>query len=952
MADTLYALDGYGLIYRSYFAFVRNPMRNPRGENASAVFGFVRTLVALFRDYSPRAFVIALDPMGPTFRHERFPDYKGTRDRTPDDLHAQIPVIEAIIDALGVPVIRVDRYEADDVLATLAMRCRAEGRGCRLITADKDLVQLVGDGVDVLRPGSSGIEAMGEADVVEKWGVRPDQILDYLSLVGDSSDNVPGVAGIGAKTAASLLGTFGTLDAIYDRLDEISSASQRTKLEAGREMAYLGRELITLRSDVPLPLELADLAITTPDYGRAAPLLLEQGMRRLLSDLGIVTDDVPSTGATAPTPARGDDAPPDASDGAPAGTPAPLSPLTPAPDRIFAVTTAEERARLSAAGTYTTVRDLDTLQRWVDAAAAAGRYAFDCETDSLDAVTARPVGFSLALEVGRACYIPLVGPDGPVLPEDGVREIIAPLLTDPTIEIVGQNLKYDWQVLAGWGIDIPKIHHDTMIAAWLIDTSEGSYGMDRLAKAYLGYTTTHFADLFPDATVRGGRIEGARFADVDLDRATHYAAEDADITLRLWVVLDRLLDLRGVRDLYTNVEMPLVRILAAIERAGIVLDGDALARYGEDLALEIAAVEAEIFDLVGHPFSIASTKQLQAVLFDERGLQPIKKTKTGYSTDNGVLQELAREDPLPSRILRYRQLTKLKSTYVDALPRMINAETGRVHTSFNQTGTATGRLSSTDPNLQNIPIRDEEGRRIRRAFVSAPGTRFVSADYAQVELVILAHLSGDAALREAFAAGEDVHRRTAALIFGVDPSEVTSDQRRAAKTINFGVMYGMSAFRLAGELGIPRREAEAFIEAYFATYSGIRRFIDDVVATAERDGEVRTLLGRPRPLPDITNRNRTVKAGAERVAVNTPIQGTGADIVKRAMIRVAERLTREAIDGRIILQVHDELILEVADGDVARARTCLLEEMGAAVELSIPLRVSVEDGARWGDLHG
>lgn len=988
MDDTLYVLDGYSVIYRSYFAFIRNPLRNPRGENSSAVFGFFRTLVSLFRDYDPNHFVVVMDSIAPTFRHERYPEYKATRDKTPDDLHAQIPIIEKILAALGVPIIRVERYEADDVMATLARRCRREERPCRVITGDKDLLQLVEEPIRILRPGKNGIDELNRDSVYRDWSVWPEQILDYLSLIGDTSDNVPGVKGIGAKTAAQLLNTFGTLQAIYDRLDEISSKSQRQKLEEGRENAWMSRDLITLADDAPLPDGSDRYTVEELDFAAAAPLFLAEGMRSLLTDVGLdpdeydtgdtergtegvsgpssdrygdkVTSGGESSGEakTAETPHRGTAGRsgrgtegrslPEGGDFTPGMAPAEATAL---------VTTPEEREALRRKGSYETVDTIDALDRWIRVARDAGVFAFDCETTALSPLDADPVGFSISTEIGTGCYIVLRGPEGVVLEEDAVRERLRPLLTDRSLKMVGQNLKYDWAVLARWGIEISNIAFDTMIAAWLIDTTASSYSMDRLAEGYLDYMTIHFADLFDEIADADGKRTTKRsasdrsFTEVSIDRATEYAAEDADVTFRLFTVLDRLLDRRDVRDLFDEVEVPLIPVLARMELEGIGLDVFALEEYSAYLSEQIETTTQEIYRTVGHEFNIGSTKQLQTVLFEERKLQPIKKTKTGYSTDNSVLQELAREDNLPEMILRYRMLTKLRSTYVDALPRLVHPQTGRIHTSFNQTGTATGRLSSTDPNLQNIPIRDEGGRRIRSAFIPREGSLFVSADYAQIELVILADLSGDEALRKAFQEGEDVHRRTAALIFGVATEEVSSEQRRIAKTINFGVMYGMSAFRLSNELSIPRKEAESFIQTYFGTYSGIRRFIDETVAQAERTGEVRTLLGRPRPLPDINNRNRTVKSGAERVAVNTPIQGTGADVVKRAMLKVSQRLEAERLRAKMILQVHDELILEAPEDEVETVKAILMEEMSTAVTLSVPLRVSVETGGRWGEMH-
>lgn len=927
MDAPLYLLDGYSLVYRSYFAFLRNPLRNPQGENSSAVFGFFRTLFALFRDQQPRYFAVTMDSKTPTFRHEKYPEYKANRQETPQDLRAQIPLIEEILAALGVPMIRVNGFEADDIMATYAVRCGEQGAQARLITGDKDLLQLVNHAVSILKPGKAGLETMDRAAVFEEWGVYPEQILDLLSLTGDSSDNVPGVKGIGQKTAAKLLGEFGTLDGIYANLERAGSASMQAKLRDGRESAYLSRDLITLATDVPLPLAPEELALPALNLSAAAPLLLAQGMRGLVQELGVETNGTLSasqgTFDLADTEADIDAGP--AHTGGHGSVPA------------------------AAPGTYVLVDTLDELDRWIESARAAGTVAFDSETDNIDPMLAHPIGFSLAYEEGRACYIPLVGPDGPVLPADAVRARLRRLLEDPSVRVVGQNIKYDLKVLTRWGVSVRNVAFDTMVAAWLVDTTRNTYNMDALAEHYLGYRTIHFAELFGESSA--SKVGDRTFAEVALDAATTYAAEDADITLRLYRLLDPLLDERGARTLFEELEMPLVPLLARIEAAGIGLDTDQLATYSVELERDLAAIEQQIYRQVGHEFNIASTKQLQEVLFVERRLQPIKKTKTGYSTDESVLQQLAREDEVPALVLRYRMLSKLRSTYVEALPRLVNPETGRLHTNLQQTGTATGRLSSTDPNLQNIPIREEEGRRIRSAFVPRAGWVFVSADYSQIELVVLAHLTGDPNLCAAFNAGEDVHRRTAALIFGVDAEAVTGDQRRIAKTINFGVMYGMSAFRLSNELGISRKQADEFIAAYFATYHGIQRFITETVREAERTGEVRTLLGRARRLPDITNRNQTVKAGAERVAVNTPIQGSAADIVKRAMLAVDARLRREALQAQLILQVHDELIVECPREEAARVKAILTEEMSNAVQLSVPLRVNVEVGEHWGALH-
>lgn len=940
MADSLYVLDGYSIIYRSYFAFIRNPLRNPRGQNASAVFGFTQTLINLFAQYRPRHFVIALDSIGPTFRHELYPEYKATRDATPDDLKAQFPIIEELITTLGVPAIRVNGFEADDIMAGLSRRANEAGMPCRVISGDKDLLQLVTGETRVLRPGSSGLEELTRDAVFAGWGVWPEQIGDYLALIGDSADNIPGVKGIGPKSAVKLLADFGSLDGIYQNLDAISAKGQRTKLADDEAAARLSRRLVALRDDVELPAGPDGYPVGALNLAAAAGILLEQGMHRLLQDAG-----VPLQTAKAALAQRGggvfserttEDAQP--------GVPKPGAPPAMLVAHLFSES---ECAEFAAQGSYELVDTLEHLDAWLERVRRAKVFAFDTETTSIDPMVAEPVGFSIATEIGSGCYVPLVGPDGPVIDAAGAKRRLVELLSDTGLRLIGQNIKYDAKVLARWGVEVRNVAFDTMVAAWLVDTGSGSYGMDGLAERYLGYRTVHYKDLLTGA----GLAADTSFAQVPLDVATRYAAEDADVTLRLFRVLDRILDLRGARELFETVEIPLIPLLIRMELAGIALDSGELARYSVELEDAIASTERRAHEAVGRAFNLGSPKQLQEILFTERKLQPLKKTKTGYSTDNSVLTQLAREDEVPRLILDYRGQSKLKSTYVDALPKLVNEHTGRIHTDFHINGTATGRISSSDPNLQNIPIKDEAGRRIRAAFVARDGWSFVSADYAQIELVVLAHLSGDVALREAFATGDDVHRRTAAQLFGLAPEQVDAEQRRVAKTINFGVMYGMSAFRLSNELGISRADASAFIEAYFGTYRGIQAFIRQAVTEAERTGEVRTLLGRPRPILDIDNKNKMVKAGAERIAVNTPIQGSAADIVKRAMLALDVALRARELRAYLLLQVHDELILECPDDELDEVTALVTEVMSTAVELDVPLRVSVETGRRWGDMH-
>lgn len=978
MKDALFLLDGYGLIFRSYFAFIRNPLRNPEGRNTSAIFGFFRSLFSILNEHSPGYFVVALDSTTPTHRHKAYADYKATRDRSPDELKEQIPIIEEILTVLGVPTLRVDGYEADDIIATLAETSRKTGRECFIVSSDKDLLQLVDGPVKVLRPADGSYREMDRDGVFEAWGVYPEQILDYLSLVGDSSDNVPGVKGIGAKTAVSLLNEYGTLDGIFDHLDDISSSSQREKLSEGRESAGLSRNLITLEKAVPVPADFETFRLGPLDGKAAAPYFIREGIKSIAKDL-LGGDDaaVDAAGKAAAPSGKGGKAA--AASGA--GAAVSVDPSSGLPDTELdheAVRMSREArgvdASLSREGTYETVTTLKALDTWISRIKKAKWFAFDSETSGIDPMTAHPVGFSLSVRSGEACYIPLLGPEGVVLAEKDVLPRFRELFGDPGLHLIGQNIKYDYKVMKRWGVTMGNIAFDTMIAAWLLDTTANIYNMDRLAEDFLGYRTLHYEEVIREAVPAadvgsgengksgssresaqsrgsGGKGIQLTFDRVPLDRATRYAAEDADITFRLYEVFSAELDSRKLRKLFDELEMPLVRVLGDMEIEGIRLDSDRLVKYSSELAGKLVRTERKIYDLCGKEFNIASTKQLQEVLFQERKLRPGKKTKTGYSTDTSVLEELAREDPVPALVLEHRLLSKLKSTYVDALPTMVNAETGRIHSDFHQTGTATGRISSKDPNLQNIPIRDEEGRRIREAFVPDPWKQFVSADYAQIELVILAHLSGDPALCEAFRTGEDVHRRTGALIFGVDPDQVTDEQRRAAKTINFGVMYGMSAFRLSRELNIPRADADRFIEAYFRTYSRIKGLIDEVVAQAEKTGYVKTLMGRERPVPAIRSRNRVEKAGAERIAVNTPIQGTGADIIKLAMLHIDKRLATEKLASRLVLQVHDELILECPDKEVARVKKLLEEEMVSVVKLSVPLRVSVESGTSWGELH-
>jgi DNA polymerase I len=946
MKKPVYVLDAYGLIYRSYFAFIGKPLTNQEGKNVSAIFGFFRTLSALFQQYNPEIFVVALDSRTPTFRHELYAEYKANRAKTPEDLHEQVPKIEEILTALGVAIVRQDGFEADDIIATVATRARAEDRPCRIISGDKDLMQLVGGPVSILKTGRTGgwdeIDAEG---VRAEWGVGPELMLDLLSLTGDASDNVPGVAGVGDKTALKLLAEYGTLDGIYARAGELKGAIG-VKIVAGKEMAYFSKKLIALCEDVPLEKDLDSYACASLDRVAASRLLMREGLPSV-AKLYAPTGDAGTLGDARGTAGSG-------SGESATGSTEKATPKQPAYSAPLSTELPQTGLRKNE-GNYRAVSTKRELAKMVDDALAQGFVAFDTETTGLNVFIDTLVGFSLSLKSGEGAYFPVRGPtpelgeEGtPLLPEKDAIDELTRLLSSKKLLLVVHNGKFDFQILKRKGIfdSLPGKRpacrvFDTMVAAWILDPDWSSFALESLAASEFGLETIAYAAVVP---------KGRTFADVPVPEAAQYAAEDADLTLRLYERFAPKLNEHGLNALFLDLEMPLVPILADMELAGIRLEKEALAGFSSELTKEIDETEKEIFRVVGHEFNVASPKQLQEVLFEERKLAPGKKTKTGYSTDTSVLEDLASEDVVPGMILDYRALAKLKSTYVDALPALADAE-GRVHTSFIQTGTATGRLSSRDPNLQNIPVRDDNGRRIRSAFRAQPGFELVSADYAQIELVLLAHLSEDPNLVDSFKAGVDVHKRTASLIFGVETDAVTSDMRRVAKTINFGVMYGMSAFRLANELRIPRGQAAGFINAYFETYAGVSRFIADVKERARENGYVETIMGRRRFIHAIGSANKLERAGAERIAVNTPIQGSAADIVKKAMIRVDAALAKERMKTRLLLQVHDELILESPVEEVAAARELVKREMESVIALKVPLKVSVESGASWGDFH-
>ena len=947
---TVYVLDSYGLIFRSYFAFINRPLTNPRGENVSALFGFFRNFHFILEHYKPGYIVAAMDSKTKTFRHEMYDQYKATRPKTPEDLHAQIPWICDTLKALGIPVLQCDGYEADDIIATVARKCHETGRTCRILSGDKDLMQLVDESTQIMKPetGANTWKVTGIEGVEAEWGVKPPQLLDLLSLYGDTADNIPGVHGVGVKTASKLLGDYGDLDGIYAHIDEIKGAMQK-KLADGKKDAYFSRDLVRLCDTVPCPD--IDAAINaekyTFNYKAAADLLMSYGLPSVAKSyavLGVENGQNMEGGRLPLAPAaEASSAPPSAGD-APATPPVEL--------------------KQNDTSNYKALTTLSDLTAFIDSALShtvpehSRRVAYDSETDGLDTITANILGFSLCYEEGKAVYIPVARDGGDLFSQsEGVplKDALTQLLRffdakDTTL--VMHNAKFDLKVLAtnikkaGFKdaeaiikkiLKVPL--HDTMIYAWLQNPErlgKNGYSLEFLGETQLGLKGIEFSDLVS---------KGQTFADVPLEKAAPYAAEDADFTLRLYNKQPDATDLFAL-------EMQILPILTRMELAGIHLDTATLHAYNKELTEGIAQAEQAIYKEVGHEFNIASPKQLQTVLFEERGLKAGKKTKTGYSTDTSVLEELAALDPVPRMILDYREMAKLNSTYVEALPKLTDSQ-GRIHTDFVQTGTATGRLSCREPNLQNIPVRNEAGRRIRSAFTAPEGKVLISADYAQIELVVLAHLSNDANMCKAFIDGTDVHKATAALIYGVAPDAVTPDMRRTAKTINFGVIYGMSAFRLANDLGISRTQAAAFIDNYFAQYSSVDAFIKETIKKAEQTGYVETIFGRRRPILAINSRNKIEKSAAERIAVNTPVQGSAADIVKKAMLAVSAALEETASPARLLLQVHDELIFECPDDQATIDATIALikDKMENAVKLNVPLRVSIEYGKNWGEFH-
>lgn len=925
--NPLILIDGSSYLYRAFHAY---PGTMSNGDiPTNAVYGVVNMLRSMMRQFASDRIAVVFDAKGKTFRDEMFPEYKANRPPMPDDLRCQIEPLHNVIRAMGLPLICVPGVEADDVIGTLAHQASQNGVPVLISTGDKDMAQLVDDNITLINTMTNVV--LDREGVIEKFGIPPELIIDYLALMGDKVDNIPGVPGVGDKTATALLQGIGSLEEIYQNLDDIAglgfrgSKTMAKKLIDNKDNAMMSYELATIKLDVELEQSYQELVKSVPNKDELVKLYGELVFKSWLNELleggtGVVEADEKS------------------------GAMRSSNTTTKAPElNVSAVNI--DRSQ------YQTILDQQTFAAWLDKLKAADVFAFDTETDSLDYMVANLVGVSFATQEGEAAYVPVAHDylDAPQqLDRDWVLQQLTPILEDENQAKVGQNLKYDASVLARYGIEMKGIKHDTMLASYVYNSVGGKHDMDSLALRFLQHSCISFEQ------IAGKGKKQLTFNQIELDEAAPYAAEDADVTLRLHHrLMENIEQDEKLKAVYENIEMPLVPVLSRIERTGVLIDDMKLAAQSQEIAKRLDELEQKAYEVAEQEFNMNSPKQLQAILFEKMGLPVVKKTPSGTpSTNEEVLQELALDYPLPKLILEYRGLAKLKSTYTDKLPKMINPETGRVHTSYHQAVTATGRLSSTDPNLQNIPIRNEEGRRIRQAFVAPHGFKIMAVDYSQIELRIMAHLSGDKALLEAFQQGKDIHAATAAEIIGVDIDQVTSEQRRRAKAVNFGLIYGMSAFGLAKQLGIPRGEAQQYMDTYFERYPGVMQYMEDTRSAAAELGYVETIFGRRLHLPEIKSRNGMRRKAAERAAINAPMQGTAADIIKKAMLLVDQWIQQEG-DGRVklLMQVHDELVFEVQESALAEIESKVQQLMESAAELDVPLVAEAGHGDNWDQAH-
>ncbi|MFA0077303.1 DNA polymerase I [Vibrio artabrorum] len=926
--NPLILIDGSSYLYRAFHAY---PGTMSNGEiPTNAVYGVVNMLRSMMRQFASDRIAVIFDAKGKTFRDDMYPEYKANRPPMPDDLRCQIEPLHNVIRAMGLPLISIPGVEADDVIGTLASQASAMGMPVLISTGDKDMAQLVDDNVTLINTMTNVV--MDREGVIEKFGIPPELIIDYLALMGDKVDNIPGVPGVGDKTATALLQGIGSIEKLYQNLDDIAalgfrgSKTMAKKLIDNKANAEMSYELATIKLDVELEETPESLVKTQPNTDELIKLYGQLVFKSWLNELleggsGVVEADE-RTGAVRSN----------------------ASATTSTAEMNTSAVTIDR-------SNYETILDEASFNVWLEKLKVAEVFAFDTETDSLDYMVANLVGLSFATEEGVAAYVPVAHDylDAPQqLDRDWVLEQLKPILEDDAQAKVGQNLKYDMSVLARYGIEMKGIKHDTMLASYVFNSVGGKHDMDSLALRFLQHSCISFEQ------IAGKGKKQLTFNQIELGEASPYAAEDADVTLRLHNrLMENIEQDEKLKAIYEDIEVPLIPVMSRIERTGVFIDDMLLGAQSQEIAVRLDELEQKAYEIAEQEFNMNSPKQLQAILFEKMGLPVIKKTPSGApSTNEEVLQELALDYPLPKLIIEYRGLAKLKSTYTDKLPKMINAETGRVHTSYHQAVTATGRLSSTDPNLQNIPIRNEEGRRIRQAFVAQHGWKILAVDYSQIELRIMAHLSGDKALLEAFQQGKDIHAATAAEIIGVDIEQVTTEQRRRAKAVNFGLIYGMSAFGLAKQLGIPRGEAQHYMDTYFERYPGVMQYMEDTRSAASEQGFVETIYGRRLHLPEIQSRNGMRRKAAERAAINAPMQGTAADIIKKAMLLVDEWIQAEG-DGRVklLMQVHDELVFEVQESSLAEIESKVQELMESAADLAVPLVAEAGHGDNWDQAH-
>jgi DNA polymerase-1 len=904
ISSPLILVDGSSYLYRAFHAMPA--LSNSKGKPTGAAYGVVNMLRKLLHEYQPQLIAVVFDAKGKTFRDDIFPEYKANRPPMPDELSAQIEPLHNIIRAMGIPLLMVEGVEADDVIGTLAEQAAEQKMDTLISTGDKDMAQLVNEHVTLVNTMTDTV--MDPTGVVDKFGINPEQIIDYLALVGDSVDNIPGVPKVGPKTAVKWLKEYGTMANIIEHAEEIKGKVGEN-LRNSLDQLPLSYQLATIKCDVDLEFKPKQLQRKSADKEKLRALYSEMEFKTWLSEL--------------------------------------LSNVTEAAQ----VEAGHGESKTKKPKTdYQTILTQEQFSAWLKKLYSAALFAFDTETTSLDYMQAEIVGLSFCASEGEAAYLPLAHDYSGApkqLDRATVLEQMRPLLEDANKAKLGQNLKYDMSVLANYDVELKGIQHDTMLESYVLDSTATRHDMDSLALKYLGHKTIHFED------IAGKGKSQLTFNEIEVEKAAVYAAEDADVSLRLHNTLwPKLSGQKAMKSLYENIEVPLVPVLSRIERNGVLIDAPMLLKQSQQLAKGMADIEQQAFEIAGGKFNLGSPKQIQEILYQRLGLPVLRKTPTGQpSTSEEVLQDLALDYPLPKLILQYRSMSKLKSTYTDRLPEQIDANTGRVHTSYHQAVASTGRLSSTDPNLQNIPIRSEEGRRIRQAFVAGKGKKIVAADYSQIELRIMAHLSEDKGLLDAFAGGQDIHRATAAEVFGIEPEQVSQEERRRAKAINFGLIYGMSAFGLARQLGISRSDAQTYVDLYFERYPGVKAFMDQTRATAHDSGYVETVYGRRLYLPEINSSNRQRRQYAERTAINAPMQGTAADIIKMAMIETDRWIQTGGCDIKMVMQVHDELVFEVGEADLEQCKTHIEIAMTGVAELKVPLQVDVGVGGNWDEAH-